>query len=576
MQQSYERPRNGLVAVRVSSTKQGMDGDSPEAQREQGERFCEMHNIRVAKVLAYMESASKEVQPMQDVIEYCKLHPGEIDVIVIKSIDRFTRGGSYHYDKLRRQLDDLKVELVDIYGVVGAAKVNTLEHVGFKYRWSEYTPSRKTELLEAERANDELRDILSRMIGSEIRYTQLGYWSRMPPYGYEIERAETLNGKRSLLREHPKEAPIIRRMYELRAEGAMSDDQIADEMNRLGYRSQTKIVRDKKDRTKVIRTTGGKLMTAKLLRVYVAKTIYAGVNTEKWTGGKPVKCKFDGLVSIELYNKANRGKKQITINEHDYDHPTVGEAPKNEKLAKKNVYNPDFPYRRVVACPECHHSLLGSASRGRLGKYYPAYHCTNHGHYFRIPKHEFDKTIEDFTRSIQVRPERLEEVLQAVLTVWEQKRAQTVQIVEHSANRREELESQIRLIVDKMKMVSSETAIKYMEEDLVRLEEQIKGLDNEIVTKKAEEPVDMPAILTYIKYFMEHLSDLLLRTCNPLTKAEYFGVIFDKVPTYQEIVDGTKNTSLVPDINQIFQLAFLPNNSLVRERGVEPPHRCRH
>ena len=70
---------------------------------------------------------------------------------------------------------------------------------------------------------------------------------------------------------------------------------------------------------------------------------------------------------------------------------------------------------------------------------------------------------------------------------------------------------------------------------------------------------------------MEHLSDLLLRTCNPLTKAEYFGVIFDKVPTYQEIVDGTKNTSLVPDINQIFQLAFLPNNSLVRERGLEPP-----
>jgi hypothetical protein len=37
------------------------------------------------------------------------------------------------------------------------------------------------------------------------------------------------------------------------------------------------------------------------------------------------------------------------------------------------------------------------------------------------------------------------------------------------------------------------------------------------------------------------------------------------IVTCREIVGGIKNTSLVPDINQIFQLAFLPNNSLVRQ-----------
>ena len=571
MQQNYERPRNGLVAIRVSSTKQGMDGDSPEAQREQGERFCGMHNVRVAKILAYMESASKEEQPMQDVIEYCKAHPGEIDVIIVKSIDRFTRGGSYHYDKLRRQLDELKVELIDIYGVVSSTKVNTLEHVGFKYRWSEYTPSRKSELLEAERANDELRDILSRMIGSEIRYAKLGYWVRRPPYGFTIEKVETPNGKRSILRPDPKEAPIVQRMFELRAEGTLNDDQIAAEVNNLGYQSRTRVVRDKHDRTKVKRIIGGKPMTAKLLRDYLSKTFYAGVNTERWTSGNPVKLKFDGLVSVDLFNRANRGKLHITLNEHDYDHPTVGRAPKNELRAKNNVYNPDFPYRRVVACPTCHHSLLGSASRGKLGKYYPAYHCTNHGHYFRIPKKDFDATIEEFVKGIQISPERLDEVLAAVLSVWEGKRVQAHQVEEHSANKREELEAQIRVIVDKMKLVSSETAIKYMEEDLVRIEQQIKDLENVSIMKKAEEPVDMPVVLTYVRYFMEHLSDLLLRTCNPLTKAEYFGVIFDKVPTYQEIVDGTQNASLVPDINQVFRLASMQNVFMVGNEGLEPP-----
>ena len=47
-----------------------------------------------------------------------------------------------------------------------------------------WLPSRKTELLEAERAKDEIRDILSRMIGAQIRYARLGYWVRASIYGY--------------------------------------------------------------------------------------------------------------------------------------------------------------------------------------------------------------------------------------------------------------------------------------------------------------------------------------------------------------------------------------------------------
>lgn len=35
--------------------------------------------------------------------------------------------------------------------------------------------SKKSEILEAERAKDEIRDILSRMIGAEIRYVRMGY-----------------------------------------------------------------------------------------------------------------------------------------------------------------------------------------------------------------------------------------------------------------------------------------------------------------------------------------------------------------------------------------------------------------
>ena len=566
-----QSPRNAILAVRVSSARQGIDGDSPEAQREQGERFAQTHNIRIIKTMAYLESASKEEQPMQDVIDYCKRHRNEIDLVIIKSIDRLTRGGSYHYDNLKRQLGPLDISLVDIYGVISDTRVNTLEHLGFKYRWSEYSPSRKTELLEAERANDELRDILSRMIGSEIRYTQLGYWAREAPYGFCIEKRETPNGKRAVLKEHQTEGAHMRKLFELRAQGTLTDEQIADELNRLGFRTRTKQLRSKENHTKVVGQRGGKPMTGKLVRSYVGKTIYAGVNTETWTGGKPVMCKFKGVVSVELFNQANRGKIRITVDPTNPDYPLVGEAPKNEKLAKKNVHNPDFPYRKVVTCPECRHPLLGSASRGRLGKYYPAYHCTNHGHYFRVPKPEFDAVIESFVKSMVISPDRVEELMTAVMTVWEKRQLQVKRDTDFSANRRQELEAQIRLLVDKMKLISSSTAIKYMEEDLAKLEQQIIDLDIKSNGEDGGKPTDMPTILTYIKYFMEHLYELLIYTCNPLAKAEYLGVMFDEVPTYQEIKDGTKNASLLTDINPLFQLANLKNVSLVRERGLEPP-----
>ena len=198
--------RNGVLAVRVSTLGQGIDGDSPEAQIEQGKRYAPAHNINIVKILTYLESAAGDKQPMQHVIDYAIDPKNEIDVVLVKSIDRFTRGGSTAYDLLKRQLEPRSIDLEDMYGVISNVKVNTLEHLGMKYRWSIHAPSRKTELLEAERAKDEVRDILTRMIGSEIRYTQIGYWLRGAPYGYSTQRIETVNGKRTILVPHTDEA----------------------------------------------------------------------------------------------------------------------------------------------------------------------------------------------------------------------------------------------------------------------------------------------------------------------------------------------------------------------------------
>ena len=80
----------------------------------------------------------------------------------------------------------------------------------------------------------------------------------------------------------------------------------------------------------------------------------------------------------------------------------------------------------------------------------------------------------------------------------------------------------------------------------------------------SEETIDMPTILTYIRYFMEHLHELLINTCNPLTKADYFGVLFDKVASYEEIKTGTQNNGQITGINELFRLAKSEKVNLVR------------
>ena len=67
------------------------------------------------------------------------------------------------------------------------------------YKWSEYSPTKKAEMLEAERANEEVRDIQTRMIGAQIRYARMGYWVRRPLYGFNNVHIETREGLYSLM-----------------------------------------------------------------------------------------------------------------------------------------------------------------------------------------------------------------------------------------------------------------------------------------------------------------------------------------------------------------------------------------
>ena len=549
-------PRIGLLAIRVSSDKQGLDGDSPEAQREQGEAYAKAHNIVIIDTIILMESASHEFQPMQKVIDACKDKGKGIQVVLIKSIDRFTRGGGDYYSPLKKQLTTMGIALEDMYGVIGKSQINTLEHVGFKYYWSEFNPTQKSEYLEAERAKDEMRDIMSRMIGAEIRYTQLGYWMRQPHYGFRSKSVDTKNGKRLILKPKKDEAQFITKLFEMRATHMYTNHQIAAELNSMGFKTRVTLVRDKYDRTKIKRQLGGKKMTAKMVDRYAGKLIYCGIIKEKWTYDKPVKAAFDGLVSVELFNEANRGRIAVDIS--STNEITITERAVPEHLKTKKIFNPEYPYKQVIACPTCGKTLSGSATKGRMGQYYPAYHCARDGHYFRVSKPEFDKNIEDFIKIIMIKHEYIDNVIDAIAELWKERMADQFEAQQRRLEHRESLQGQIRSTVDRMRVLSSESALRFLEEDVVSVEKELAEVEIEI-QKQPNLEAEFEVVLMYAKYILEHLSEMLLDLSNPIKKATYFGALFNKMPTYTQIDLRTTKNSPLPEVNELFKLktAFL-------------------
>lgn len=65
----------------------------------------------------------------------------------------------------------------------------------------------------------------------------------------------------------------------------------------------------------------------------------------------------------------------------------------------------------------------------------------------------------------------------------------------------------------------------------------------------------MNIVMVYIKYFLEHMDDLLIHGQDPIARANCFGVLFDTVPTYEELLSGTQKFSEFINLNEAFSFS---------------------
>jgi DNA invertase Pin-like site-specific DNA recombinase len=317
-----------IIDCRVSD-KQQLQGGSLENQEMAGRLVASKNGWTVDKVFRKPHSATTtERDDLKEILQYIEKRRKEgvaIRKYICKSIDRFTRMGTVEYATLKRKLEVAGIDLVDTTGIIQPKK-NTLEHLGdYQYSWSIYSPSEAAEAVEALKSKAEARDILTRLVGAEIQLVLEGYAVRRALDGFQNKQISVGIKKRYVREPDPERAPFFQKMFDLRATG-MADEQIVAHINALGFKSRMNRRWDYSDKESpaIIGQIGGVPLTVKQLQRYLIKTEYAGVICEKWTHQRPIKAQYDGIVSVDTFNQANRGK--VYIDPESFAQAQAGES----------------------------------------------------------------------------------------------------------------------------------------------------------------------------------------------------------------------------------------------------------
>src|SRR6185437_117613 len=235
--------------------------------------------------------------------------------------------------------------------------------------------SESAELMAAHDSKAEVRKILTRLVSAEIQLVLEGYAVRRAPDGL-TNKVIQVGLKERVVREAGARAHYFQQMFDMRAEG-VDDEEACERLNAMGFKTPEYRQWDRSDPENpiIVGKRGGKPITVKQLQRYISQTEYAGVSCEKWNKHCPVKMQgFDGITTVEKFNKANRGK--VYIVPESYAQAKAGE-PVEVRFnysawgrVKRLRNNPDYPHKWVL-CDTCGLEVLASASKGKLGKLYP-------------------------------------------------------------------------------------------------------------------------------------------------------------------------------------------------------------
>lgn len=379
---SFEGKR-AVLYIRVSTDEQASNNSLPQQER-QLKQWCEQNGVHAIKLFREDHSAKTFERPEWiRLLEFIRAKGSNIDLVLVTRADRFSRNllGSLNV------LDELK-------------RLNTRFHA-IDQPLDDTLP--ESPLLQAimfaipEVENRRRSDTITKGMHQAMRE---GKWMHQAPKGYEWKR----DGKQKWIEPKEPEAGYIREIFR-RFLAAENLEAIRKDLYRKFKCSKSQI------------------------HLLIRNPMYAGkVRVPAWRDEREeiVNGLHEALIPYEQFQrvqaKLNGGKKQ----------------------SKWNHFNPEFPLKAHILCPECGKVISASASKGR-NKHYHYYHCTNKGH-LRMNRDEIHASFAEYLKRFSFHPEIIqlfEEELRDVFASKGQDNKKRIRQLEGDKAKVEELLSKI-------------------------------------------------------------------------------------------------------------------------------------
>lgn len=557
--------KRAIIYCRVSTTKQANDWDSLNNQEKACRNYCDNKNIKVLAVYQEAFTWKSSNRPKFDEAKnYAKVN--HIDYFVIFDIDRFSREWFWAYSKLKQELTDNWIQLLDSKSIIGETTIihkNELIDMN-QYKWNSENNSEITEAFFATQAYSEWKKILQRTIPREIQLEQMGYKVREANFWYINKKINShlLNGKKATIQiEHPIEWPWIKEIFLKRSEWCYTDEEIVDVLN-----------------AKWFLTRRNKKLTTKKLQVIIQYPIYAWIVLWKWTGNKAVLAPYKWLVSIETWNKANKWKISIIQTESDEIHINYGNDSNlriNMPIKKvRKSYNPDFCFSRVFKCPICWGYLTWSSSRGQNWKQHHYYFCkwkgkeSNTHTAYSIRRDEVHEAVYNSFKNIKISDSFYKVFEEVSIKVYEKRKNEVEKEFEQFKSRKKELEIKEQEIINSIdKLINYPQLLDIKNKELENIKNEQKNLS--LHSERNKKDLSLWKYLYYSKQLLKHIEELLKQKERPELIQLVFDIYYGWSIVYEDIISQTPD---IPEFSSILKQKKSSNDENFSKNHIWQAH----
>ena len=351
--------------IRVSTDEQADKGYSQRDQEERLRKYCEINGLTVRKVIYEDHSAKTFNRPAwTKLLNELRKHRGHSDLVLFTKWDRFSRNAG------------------DAYQMISTLRRLGIEPQAVEQPLDLSIPENKMMLafyLAAPEVENDRRAL--NVFHGMRRAKKEGRYMGTAPLGYINKVSE--NGKKYIaLREG--EADILRWSFEQIAMGQLNTEQI------------WKLARQKG----LTRGSKNNFWVALRNPLYCGKIVIPKHKDEDY---QLVQGQHEPLISEALY----------------YEVQDVLDGRKKQQRTKVSV-DENIHLRGFLICHKCDRVLTGSASKGKMGKYYHYYHCSSTcGVRFNAEKINYS-IIEEIKKYVKPLP-KLKLYRDVIVTVFDAK-----------------------------------------------------------------------------------------------------------------------------------------------------------